>query len=60
MAKLKRNSRKAGRAKVKCALYRQLKKREKNKIHKLKKLICYYPNDKQMANVIKKLERLLQ
>jgi hypothetical protein len=52
----KSGSRKYGRNKVKCALYRVQNRREKNKLRKLKKLSKKQPNNKQIPKLIKKLE----
>jgi hypothetical protein len=48
-------SRKIGRNKVKCEQYRREHRREKNKLRRLLKLYKHHPNDKQMANTIKRL-----
>lgn len=52
----KSGSRKHGRNKVKCALYRAQNRREKNKLRKLKKLSKKQPNNKQIPKLIKQLE----
>jgi len=52
-------SRKFGRNEIKCTRYRMRNRRERNKLRKLKKIFRKYPNNKQVANRIKSLEKEL-
>ena len=49
-------NKKIGRNKVKCALYKSLKKREKNKIKKIQKHLRGHQNDLQSLQALLKLK----
>lgn len=52
-------TKKYGRNKVKCEIYRREHRREKNKIRKLSKLLKRHPNNLQILKTINKLKTLI-
>jgi hypothetical protein len=53
-------TRKYGRNKIKCQRYKNERRREKNKLRRLRHVFLHHPNDKVMAKAIRHLEEILR